>query len=161
SYGARVQNINLSARDKFDPTAPFAFDTQALPFDGNETQYALHLGAEHRLNDVFTIFGRTARAFRTPDVDERVSTGPAFDPVTFAPVPQTFLLKTQTSWDVEGGLRINAGGLQMQSSIYLMNLENEIHFNPVLFFNTNLDPTERYGSETSLSYRVNDSLLLR
>jgi iron complex outermembrane receptor protein len=161
SYGARVQNTNLSARDKFDPTAPFAFDTQALPLDSSETQYALHLGLEHRLNDIFTVFGRAARAFRTPDVDERVASGPSFDPLTFAPIPQTFQLKTQTSHDVEGGLRIKAGELQMQSSLYLMDLTNEIHFNPVLFFNTNLDPTRRYGSETSLSYRVNDALGLR
>jgi iron complex outermembrane receptor protein len=163
SYGARVQNTNLSARDRFDPMAPGAdpfFDTQALPLDSRETQYALHLGLEHRLNDVFTLFGRAARAFRTPDVDERVSSGPSFD-AFFNPIPQTFQLKTQTSHDVEGGLRIKAGGLQMQSSLYLMDLINEIHFNPVLFFNTNLDPTRRYGSETSLSYRVNDTLLLR
>ncbi len=161
SYGARVQNINLSARDNFDPTAPFNTDIGALPLNSDETQYALHLGVEHRLNDVFTLFGRGARAFRTPDVDERVSSGPSFDPFTFAPIPQTFLLKTQTSQDVEGGLRIKAGGLQFQSSLYLMDLTNEIHFNPVLFFNTNLDPTRRHGSETSLSYRVNDALLLR
>jgi len=161
SYGARVQNFNLSARDNFDPTAPFNTDIGAVPLSSKETQYALHLGVEHRLNDMFTLFGRAARAFRTPDVDERVSSGPSFDPVTFAPIPQTFLLKTQKSQDVEGGLRIRAGGLQFQSSLYLMDLTNEIHFNSVLFYNTNLDPTRRYGSETSLSYRVNDSLLLR
>ncbi|MFT4119810.1 TonB-dependent receptor [Bradyrhizobium sp.] len=160
SYGARVQNVSLSARDNFDPTAPFNTDIGALPLNSNETQYALHLGLEHRLNDVFTLFGRGARAFRTPDVDERVSSGPSFD-ADFNPVPQTFQLKTQTSQDVEGGLRIKAGGLQMQSSLYLMDLTNEIHFSPVLFYNVNLDPTRRYGSETSLSYRVNDSLLLR
>jgi iron complex outermembrane recepter protein len=161
SYGARVENINLSASDNFDPTAPFNSDIGALPLNSNETQYALHLGVEHRLDEMFTLFGRAARAFRTPDVDERVSSGPSFDPITFAAIPQTFLLKTQTSEDVEGGLRIKAGGLQFQSSLYLMDLTNEIHFNPVLFYNTNLDPTRRYGSETSLSYRVNDSLLLR
>lgn len=161
SYGARVQNINLSARDRFDPTAPFNVDVGALPLTSDETQYALHLGAEHRLNDVFTIFGRAARAFRTPDVDERVSSGPAFDPFTFLPIPQTFQLKTQTSQDVEGGLRIKGGGLQMQTSVYLMDLTNEIHFSPVLFYNTNLDPTRRYGSETSVSYRVNEQLTLR
>lgn len=164
SYGARVQNIALSARDRFDGNAPFVFpgsDIQANPLNSSETQYALHLGVEHRLNDVFAVFGRAARAFRTPDVDERVASGPTFDPLTFAPIPQTFMLRTQTSHDVEGGLRIKAGGLQMQSSLYLMDLTNEIHFNPVLFYNINLDPTRRYGSETSISYRVNDSLLLR
>ena len=46
------------------------------------------------------------------------------------PIPQNFQLKTQTSHDVEGGFRIKSGGFQMQSSIYNMDLENEIHFNP-------------------------------
>ncbi|MHC4051217.1 TonB-dependent receptor [Bradyrhizobium sp. 25ACV] len=161
SYGARVQNVSLAARDNFDPAAPFNGDIGALPLTSNETQYALHLGAEHRLNDQVSLFGRVARAFRTPDVDERLSSGPSFDPFTFAAIPQTFQLKTQTSWDIEGGVRIKGGGLQLQSSVYLMDLTNEVHFNPVLFYNTNLDPTRRYGSETSLSYRVNDALLLR
>lgn len=161
SYGARVQGISLSARDNFDPAAPFNADIGALPLTSHETQYALHLAAEHRLNDVVSLFGRAARAFRTPDVDERLSSGPSFDPFTFAAIPQTFQLKTQTSQDIEGGLRIKAGGLQFQSSLYLMDLTNEIHFNPILFYNTNLDPTRRYGSESGLSYRVNDALLLR
>jgi iron complex outermembrane receptor protein len=70
-------------------------------------------------------------------------------------------LKTQTSNDVEGGFRIKAGQFQMQSSIYNMDLINEIHFDPVNFFNYNLDPTRRYGSETSASLRVSDTLLFR
>jgi iron complex outermembrane receptor protein len=100
------------------------------------------------------MFGRAARAFRTPNVDERVSTGPFF-------APGTFQLKTQTSHDVEGGFRIKAGAFQMQSSIYNMDLENEIHFIPALFYNVNLDPTRRYGSETSASLRVSDTVTLR
>lgn len=167
SYGARIQNTSLSARDRYDPTAPgcatfFNCDAQATPLNTNETQYALHAGLEHRFNDVFSVFGRAARAFRTPTVDERVASGPAFGPPPFfAPIPGDFGLKTQTSHDIEGGFRIKSGGFQMQTSIYNMDLENEIHFNPALFFNTNLDPTRRYGSETSASLRVTDSVLLR
>jgi iron complex outermembrane receptor protein len=160
SYGGRAQNTRLSARDRFDPTAPGAFDAQANPLDSSETQYAVHVGFEHRLNEVFSVFGRAARAFRTPTVDERVASGPAFDEF-FNPIPGNFTLKTQTSHDVEGGFRIRAGTFQMQSSIYNMDLVNEIHFDPVNFFNVNLDPTRRYGSETSTSVRVSDSLLLR
>jgi iron complex outermembrane recepter protein len=159
SYGARIQNTSLSARDRFDANAPgcamfFNCSDQASPLDSNETQYALHLGLEHRLNNTFSLFGRAARAFRTPTVDERVSSGPFF-------VPGTFQLKTQTSHDVEGGFRVKAGAFQMQSSIYNMDLENEIHFIPALFYNVNLDPTRRYGSETSASLRVSDSVTLR
>lgn len=167
SYGARVQNTSLSARDRYDPNAPgcatfFNCDAQASPLNSNETQYALHAGLEHRFNDVFSVFGRAARAFRTPTVDERVSSGPAFGPPPFfTPIPGDFGLKTQTSHDIEGGFRIKSGGFQMQTSIYNMDLENEIHFNPALFYNVNLDPTRRYGSETSASLRVTDTVLLR
>jgi iron complex outermembrane receptor protein len=160
SYGARVQNTSLTARDRFDPNAPGAFDTEANPLDSNETQYAAHLGVEHRFNGVFSVFGRAARAFRTPTVDERVRSGPSFD-AFFNPIPGNFALKTQTSQDFEGGFRVKAGMFQMQSSIYTMDLVNEIHFDPVNFFNYNLDPTRRYGSETGASLRLNDSVLLR
>ena len=82
SYGARIQNTSLSARDRYDPNAPgcamfFNCGAQASPLDSNETQYALHVGLEHRFNNMFSVFGRAARAFRTPTVDERVASGPA------------------------------------------------------------------------------------
>lgn len=161
SYGARVQSISLGARDRLDPTAPGYFgDAQALPLNSNETQHAWHLGIEHHFNDVLTVFGRTARAFRTPNVDERLSSGPSFD-ADFNAIPGNFTLKTQTSNDVEGGFRVKSGGFDLQSSIYAMNLTNEIHFDPVNFYNTNLDPTRRYGSETSASLRLSDTVLLR
>ena len=160
SYGARVQNTHLSARDRFDAFAPFAFGAEALPLDQSEVNYALHVGLEHRFNSVFSVFGRAARAFRTPNVEERVASGPAFD-AFFNPIPGDFRLKTQTSHDIEGGFRLKSGGFQMQTSAYLMDLENEIHFIPALFYNVNLDPTRRTGLETAASYRVSDSLLLR
>ena len=165
SYGARIQNTSLSARDRFDANAPgcamfFNCSAQASPLDSNETQYALHVGLEHRFNNVFSVFGRAARAFRTPTVDERVPPDRHSTPSSFRS-PATFKLKTQTSHDVEGGFRIKTGGFQMQSSIYNMDLENEIHFIPALFYNVNLDPTRRYGSETSASLRVSDSVTLR
>jgi iron complex outermembrane receptor protein len=161
SYGGRIQRMSLAARDVLDPTAPNYFgDAQAMPLDTGETQHALHIGIEHRFNDVFAVFGRAAHAFRTPNVDERVSSGPAFD-AFFNPIAGNFALKTQTSNDVEGGFRIKAGALAMQSSVYDMDLTNEIQFNPVGFFNRNLDPTRRYGSETSATFRASDTLLFR
>jgi iron complex outermembrane receptor protein len=164
SYGARIQNTTLSARDRLnnppDCALFFTCGAQNLPLDSSETNHALHIGLEHRFNDIFSVFGRAARAFRTPNVDERLSSGPAFDPF-FNAIPQTFQLKTQTSQDVEGGFRIKHGPFAMQSSVYAMDLENEIHFIPALFFNVNLDPTRRYGSETSATLRVSDSVSFR
>jgi iron complex outermembrane receptor protein len=42
-----------------------------------------------------------------------------------------------------------------------MHLKNEIHFNPFPGYNLNLDPTHRYGSETSFSLAVTDTFRLR
>jgi iron complex outermembrane receptor protein len=76
-------------------------------------------------------------------------------------VPTTFDLKTQTSRDVEGGVRLNGHGLSIQTSVYLMDLTNEIHFSPATFTNVNLDPTRRYGVETIASYRLIDTVTLK
>lgn len=155
SYGGRLQNTKLQARDKLDVTAPNYFgDAQASPLNSDETNYALHVGVEHRFNENFAVFARAARAFRTPNVDERIGSGP------FG-APGTFTLQTQTSHDVEGGIRIHGGPLDIQSSYYDMRLKNEIQFSPALFYNINLDPTHRYGSETSVTLRASDTVRLK
>lgn len=167
SYGGRIQHMNLSARDRYDPLAPSgSLFAQATPLDQSETNHALHVGLEHRFNDAITIFGRAAQAFRTPNVDERIITGPGFDLTACPPypcpaIPQNFALKTQTSHDVEGGVRLHLGRLEIQSSVYDMHLKNEIHFDPVNLFNYNLDPTHRYGSETNAAYALSDDLRLK
>ncbi|HEY0234859.1 MAG TPA: TonB-dependent receptor [Afipia sp.] len=167
SYGGRIQHMNLTARDNYDPLAPSgSLFAQATPLDQNETNHALHVGLEHRLNDAVTIFGRAAQAFRTPNVDERVVTGPGFDLTACPPfpcpaIPQNFALKTQTSHDIEGGARLHLGRFEIQSSVYDMHLKNEIHFDPVNLFNYNLDPTHRYGSETNAVYALSDSFRLK
>jgi iron complex outermembrane receptor protein len=162
SYGGRIQNTHVTGTDLLDPNAPGFFgQNQISPLDSSETNHALHIGIEHRFNDVFAVFARAASAFRTPNVDERVGASPFFDPTFTIALPRTFDLKTQTSNDVEGGFRIKAGRFEMQSSIYNMNLTNEIHFDPVNFIDYNLDPTRRYGSETAATYRASDTVLLR
>src|SRR4051812_46545205 len=83
AFGGRVQNNNTTARDKLDLTAPgtqclfCSPDPQGLPLDQTETQYAWHVGLEHRLNSNFALFGRAARSFRLPTVDERVGMAPS------------------------------------------------------------------------------------
>ncbi|WP_322515378.1 TonB-dependent receptor [Rhodopseudomonas palustris] len=161
SYGGRVQSVKVEANDRLNPLAPGYFGgAQALPLSSTETQHALHIGLDHRFNEVFSVFARAARAFRTPTVDERVASGPSYD-AFFNPIPGSFALKTQTSVDFEAGFRVRSGPFEMQTSAYNMDLTNEIHYDPVNFHNTNLDPTRRYGGETSASFRVSDTLLLR
>jgi iron complex outermembrane receptor protein len=154
SGGARLQQTRFSARDRYDATAPGAFDAQAIPLDSVETQHALHLGFEHRFSPMFAVFGRVARSFRTPNVDERIGVN-AF--------PVDFNLKTQTSRDIEGGVRGRFGPLEWQSSVYEMLLNNEILFIPFppIGANINLDPTRRVGVENSATLRLSDAVRLK
>jgi iron complex outermembrane recepter protein len=154
SGGARLQQTRLSARDRYDATAPGEFDAQAIPLDSVETQHALHLGFEHRFSPMFAVFGRVARSFRTPNVDERIGVN-AF--------PVDFNLKTQTSRDIEGGVRGRFGPLEWQSSVYEMLLNNEILFIPFppIGANINLDPTRRVGVENSATLRLSDAVRLK
>jgi iron complex outermembrane receptor protein len=165
SYGGRIQHMSLDARDTYDPSAYGASGAQSTPLNTSETNHALHVGLEHRFNENVAVFARAARAFRTPNVDERLITGSAWDcsawPSPCIPIAQNFMLKTQTSYDVEGGIRIHGNGLDIQSSVYDMHLKNEIHYDPVNMFNYNLDPTHRYGTETSVALRISDTLRLR
>jgi iron complex outermembrane receptor protein len=162
SYGARIQQTHAAASDALNTNAVNYFGEQQIaPLDSTETNHALHIGIEHRFNEVFSVFGRAASAFRTPNIDERIGASPLFDPTFTIALPRSFDLKTQTSDDIEGGFRIKAGRFEMQSSIYNMNLTNEIHFDPVNFIDYNLDPTRRYGSETAATYRASDTLLFR
>ena len=160
SLGGRLQRNMVKAQDVYsavnDPNAGFyANNPQAPALDSGEWQYAAHIGIEHRLNSAFTVFARAARAFRLGNADERAGAG---GPFVFA-VP-SFDLKTQTSYDVEGGVRVNSGPFSLQSSAYLMRLRNEIHFLPALGIDTNLDPTQRRGWETSAAYGLNDAMRL-
>lgn len=156
SLGARVEHMDLVARDRFDAKAPGVSGglVAALPYDDRDTPWALHAGLEQRVFEPLTLFGRAGRSMRLPNVEERVGT-------TGFGIPATFALKTQTSRDVEAGARLKWQGLDLQASGYVMHLENEIHFSSATFTNINLDPTRRHGAEGLASYRVLDELTLR
>ena len=161
SFGGRIQRNSINAQDTYnatqDPNAGFyANNPQAPSLKKDEWQYAAHVGLEYQINSALTLFGRAARAFRLGNADERVGAG---GPYVF--VAPNFDLKTQTSQDVEGGFRLNSGKFNLASSVYLMRLNNEIHFLPALGIDTNLDPTQRVGWETSAGYQISNEVRLR
>ena len=162
SLGGRAQNNVVKATDVYnaavDPNAgTYASNPQAPPLDTSEWQYAAHLGADWHANPWLTVFARAARSFRLGNADERVGAG---NPFGFT-APANFGLKTQTSEDVEGGVRINNGPLSVQSSVYSMWLDNEIHFIPALQQDINLDPTLRIGWENAAQYQLTNDVRVR
>jgi iron complex outermembrane receptor protein len=146
SVGGRIQRNETTARDTYDLLAPQPFsELQGSPLDEAEINHAWHLGAEQKLVRGMTLFGRAAQSFRVPNIDERIA------PRAF---PTDFKLLTQKSDDWEAGMRFQFGSFQVQSSYYDMRLTDEIHYNPLMFGNINLDPTRRRGVETIASWQV-------
>jgi iron complex outermembrane recepter protein len=161
SVGGRLQRDIVKATDTYhadvDPNAGFyAVSPQAPALDQAEWQYAAHVGADYRATPNLTLFARAARAFRLPNADERVGAGNPY-----GVIPVTLDLKTQNSYDAEGGFRWHWNRISFDSSVYQMELNNEIHYIPALFMDVNLDPTERRGWENSASVQLTDSLRLR
>ena len=161
SYGARVQNTMAQCARSAESQrtrCAFFFERGVKP-PARQQRNQLRAACGSRASLQQRVLGIRPRRARIPHAECR-GTRVLRTLVPFAPFPgppQDFRLKTQTSHDIEGGFRIKAGAFQMQSSIYNMDLENEIHFIPALFYNVNLDPTRRYGSETSASLRVSDT----
>jgi len=157
SLGLRLQNDDVAARDRYDPNAPNNgnFSTASgQPLNRTDNQYAFHLGLDHRLTESTTLFGRVGHSFRLPTVDERVGASPWGTTTNFD-------LKTQTSNDVETGVRGHWGPVSLQSSVYLMELHDELHYNPISYTNVNLDPTQRCGMENSATWQVTDTVRLQ
>ena len=157
SAGARIQRNSFHARDDFDPSAPVGLlgtNPQGLPLDTAETDRAFHLGIEQRFGPTFAVFARTAQSFRVPNIDERIGEAPVLTVTNFN-------LRTQHSHDYEGGVRVHWQGFDLQSSVYDMYLTDELHFSPITFTDTNLDPTRRYGVENTASYHLTDDVRLR
>ena len=158
SAGGRIQQNKTTARDTFDPTAPNNgpgfVSPPGTPLDQSETNHAWHLGIEQKVIPGVIAFARAAQSFRVANIDERVGASPTF-------LPTDFDLRTQKSHDWEAGLRFRFGPFSLQSSYYHMELTDEIHFDPVNFLNTNLDPTRRQGVETIASFQVTREVRLR
>ena len=150
TLGGRYEWFDINAHDQFDPAAPGAFfGSGALPGSQDETQYALELGINHRLNSQHALFARLARSFRFATVDEIYEYSPAFS-------REFQFLKPQTSQDAQVGWEGGSGANRLRAAAYYIKVEDEIHLDVYSFGigNTNLPPLERYGLELEAHGRV-------
>lgn len=147
--GARLQSVDIKATDAFNAAAPgAAFESQAPALDLSKREHLLELGVEHTFTKALSAFARINRGVRFWTVDEIFQ----LDPTTFL---RAFTpLKPQVSRGVDVGGKFHRHGVTARASLYYMKLNDEIHFDPATFTNVNLDPTRRYGLESSITAPV-------
>lgn len=98
---------------------------------------AFEFSARHRFGERITAYGKFGNSFRVPNVNDNYSlfTGTVVQ------------LEPQTSHDREVGTDFKLGNANFRLAVYEMDVNNEIHFDPVTFSNINLPPTRRRGLE--------------
>ena len=158
NLGARLQWVKLDARDRFDPDAPGAgdaFESGAADYDDSERVHMLEAGIEKQFTPASAAYVKWTRSARVTTVDELFE----FDPNSFTRVFSPLDPQISNGFDI--GTRYQVDRAAFTINAYYMKLKDEIHFNPVTFVNTNLDPTRRYGLELSGSYDISDRLRLQ
>ena len=97
------------------------------------------------------LFLRLGRSFTYPNVDQRVGQY-AWN------FSHDFKLRTQVSNDFEIGHSFMNKKLNVLNTFYYMKLRAEIYYDSVDFINKNLEPSKRYGFESSINYLPNSSV---
>ncbi len=156
--GARLQRVRFQARDLFDPGAPGAaekFEFSGAPdFSRSDTESMFEAGLGYELSDTARLFARAGRSVRFATVDELYEFD-AFFARVFSP------LEPQVAEHLDIGAHYSHGRLLGSLTAYAMELQDEIHFNPVTFANENLDPTRRRGIEAEVGVQIAVNLNLR
>ncbi len=128
----------LSAGVRFQRAAYATNDSASATSGASQRDLrAFEISARHRINAPLFIYGKLGNSFRVPNVNDNHN--------LFTGVVTQ--LEPQTSHDREVGAELNVGGGDYRLAVYEMDVNNEIHYNPVTFANVNLPPTRRKGFE--------------
>jgi iron complex outermembrane receptor protein len=134
TVGARLQRAETERED-----AP------GVAIEKDDRLHASELALRKEIAPGIALYGKMGRSFRLPSVEE----------INFTTAT---ILEPQTSRDSEVGAEYRGSGARARLSLYRIDLENEIAFNPILFDNINFSPTRREGVELDTSARVSERL---
>jgi iron complex outermembrane receptor protein len=138
SAGARYQRATYATTDMASGSAA-----------SNERNLrAFEFSARHRFGEPAAVYGKFGNSFRVPNVNDNYS-------LFTGAIAQ---LEPQTSHDREIGAELSFGRANFRLAVYAMDVNNEIHFNPVTFSNVNLPPTRRNGLEVEGKGQVTPGL---
>jgi iron complex outermembrane receptor protein len=158
-FGARLQWVRFSGKDRVDAGAPGAWDSAAPDFDRSDRVHMLELGLRHDLREHLALFTKASRSARLATVDELFES--KFDPASFASARVFSPLEPQTSTGLDLGLDYHQDATRITLTAYYLKLRNEIHFDAASFDNVNLDPTHRHGLELVAEHAFSPAFRLR
>lgn len=109
---------------------------------------AWEIGANYKINPQLSVFANLNQAYQAPDIDRLFTFGGGFNGFINP-------AKTQT---LNVGLNHVTASNRMKITIFRTKLEDEIYVVPIIFKNTNIDKSHKYGLELQNFYRFDDRL---
>ena len=97
---------------------------------------------------------KSGTSFRFSNLDEIFGS----DPVNANTIFYGSFLKPQTSYNNEVGLTYKDTIIESRVSVYRMDIDNEIAYDPNSYSNVNLAPTTHKGIEAQLAYKILENL---
>lgn len=148
-----LSNLTLSAgyRDEkvkyqFNPLInPFGLPSAAAEENNID---AWDIGANYRLNNEVSMFANYNVAFQAPDIDRLFNFGGGFN---------GFLSPAQAK-TLNAGINYTTTNNRLKISAFHTDVNNEIYLVPIIFKNTNLDDSHKYGLEVQNYFQFNDQL---
>jgi iron complex outermembrane recepter protein len=120
----------------------------------SDTQIGWEAGVSHALNARSSIYLRSARSYRLPNIDEATS---RYD-LPYIPL-QISLINPQTSVDHELGWKyFSAESIRAGVRFYQSRLKDEIAYDDAAYANVNLDRTRRTGTDLEMVLTLNPKI---
>lgn len=138
SLGARRENVE------------YAYAAAGTALHDARHLSALDMGLNYRLNKKTALFANYNRSFQAPDIDRFFDFGGTFN-AFIAPAE----VKTLTA-----GINHAEANNRIKLAVFRANLKNEIYLIPLVFTNTNIDQSHKYGLELQDNWRVRPDLSL-
>lgn len=114
--------------------------------DVTATEHALSASALYRPSQQVKFYAQAASLYHAPFADEQVN--------IWGPTPVVASLKPETGLNQEVGAVVRlTEEWEVGMSLYQLDLQNEIVYNPLTWRNDNYDDTRRRGMEANLSWR--------
>ena len=148
---AKASTLSLGVREQ---RASYAVVNAVAPADSNTRRLSLRaweLAARHAFNRGGNVFVRKGGNFRLPNVNDN------FNPF----LARVTLLEPQRARDAELGIEGSMGSARYRASVFRIDIDNEIFFDPVTLGSRNRRPTRRQGLQLDGSWQVGANLLLR
>lgn len=141
SAGVRDEKV----RYQFSPVIS-AFGTPGAKHDENID--AWEIGSNYKINHQLSIFANFNQAYQAPDIDRLFTFGGGFN---------GFINPAKTKTLNLGANHVTTNN-RLKLTLFKANIEDEIYVVPLIYKNTNIDKSHKYGLELQDLYKFNNEL---